>query len=86
MLEWMRELSFMEVEGNDEEEAEFVNVATRLVEGIEFRSPLALSVVWELLKAGKGDGETLKSCMEGEQSSQLNLLGRDNYKRWIEVD
>jgi hypothetical protein len=26
---------------------------------------LALSVVWELLKAGKGDGETLKSCMEG---------------------
>ena len=82
----MRELSFMEVEGNDEEEAEFVNVATRLVEGIEFRSPLALSVVWELLKAGKGDGETLKSCMEGEQSSQLNQLGHDDYKRWIEVD
>ena len=82
----MRELSFMEVEGNDEEEAEFVNVATRLVEGIEFRSPLALSVVWELLKAGKWDGETLKSCMEGEQSSQLNLLGCDNYKRWIEMD
>ena len=83
----MRDNSIMDVEGKDEEEVEFVNVATRLVEGMESRSPLALlSVVWELLKAGKGDGETLKSCMEGEQSSQLNLLGCDNYKRWIEMD
>lgn len=84
VLERMREFSSMEVEGKDEEEVEFVNVATRLVEGMESRSPLSLSVVWELLKAGKGDGETLKSCMEREQSSQLNLLEHDDYKRWIE--
>ena len=84
VLERMREYAAMDVEGKDEEEVEFVETAKKLVEGMESRSPLALSVVWELLQAGGADRESLQSCMEREEKCQLNLLEHDDFRRWIE--
>lgn len=84
VFERMQEFSSMDIDNKDIEEVEFVNATIKLVEGMKVRSPLALSVVWELLKRGEGEMETLQSCIEREQNCQLNLLEHDDYKGWID--
>ncbi len=66
----------------NEEEKQIVDIAKELLDGMESHSPLALHAVHKLLSIGKGNKQSLESCMEREKTVLLNLFEKDDYKNW----
>merc|ERR1719296_1651 len=89
-MERLREIAATraEFEGRKEceEDALVAEQAQSFVTNMERRSPLALSVMHDLLVKGMGDGETLASCMERERESQLRMFTKKDgdFDRWAE--
>ncbi len=69
---------------NDPEEQEGIDVASDFCRRIESQSPLAVSVVYRLLREGTKPLETLQSCMEREKLVQTKLYAKEDFKAWAE--
>ncbi|EED89668.1 predicted protein [Thalassiosira pseudonana CCMP1335] len=90
MMERLREIAAKKTEyqgrAGYEEDAMVADQAEYFVTSMEQRSPLALSVMHELLLRSSSPGETLKSCMEREKASQMRLFTKadGDYARWAQ--
>lgn len=61
-----------------------IEAAAMLVQGFQSQSPLALTVVYELLKMGARNTQTLDSCIERETRTQMNMYAKSDFKKWAE--
>jgi len=66
------------------DEVSAANVAKDLVARMERQSPLALSVVYELMKMGSGRLATMEKCILHEAKAQRALMGRPDFANWQE--
>ena len=66
----------------DPEVQEGIDVAKDFCLRLEKQSPLALSAVYRLLKAGAEPGETLQRCMAREERVQIKLIGMSDFEKW----
>ncbi len=73
---------FSSVEPKDDEEAEYVDAATKLFNGMKAQSPLALLATHHLLKIGRNGKESFSSCIQRETKVQLNLLEGEDFNNW----
>ena len=76
-----------EMEGRSGDAGEDVRVAEQaqiLATSMKQRSPLALRVMFELMKRGRVHTETIESCMEREKASQMRLMSKKDgdFERW----
>lgn len=77
--------AFREVAGRhalDPEEQEGIDVAADFVQRLERQSPLAVSVVHELLRLGASRTETLYSCTAREKRAQIRMFAHQDFSRW----
>jgi enoyl-CoA hydratase/carnithine racemase len=58
------------------------NVAKDLVERMNRQSPLALRVVYQLMKMGQSPLATMEMCMEREAKAQRSLLSGPDFIKW----
>eukprot|EP00804_Cyclotella_cryptica_P031225 CCRYP_020313-RA/>CCRYP_020313-RA protein AED:0.13 eAED:0.13 QI:0/-1/0/1/-1/1/1/0/593 len=67
-----------------EEDVAVAEQAQYFVSSMEQRSPLALKVTYELLCRGADEDETLRSCMQREKRSQMELFVKEDgdFIRW----
>lgn len=67
-----------------EEDARVAEQAQIFVTSMKQRSPLALRVMFELLKRGRVHTETVESCMQREKASQVRLMSKKDgdFERW----
>ena len=63
-------------------EPEVQSIAADFVARLERQSPLAVSVVFRLLRLGAARGETLRSCAKRELKAQINMFASDDFQTW----
>ena len=90
IMERLREIAAKKVEYEGktgcEEDVVVAEQAGYFVSCMEQRSPLALSVTYNLLLEGAGEEETWRSCAEREKRAQLRLMTQKDgdFARWAE--
>ena len=67
----------------DDNDAEVIKIAKELLDGMEAQSPLALHANQKLLTMGKGNKQSLETCMEREKNVLLKLFEKEDYKNWV---
>ncbi|KAL3913230.1 MAG: hypothetical protein SGILL_006573 [Bacillariaceae sp.] len=64
------------------DEVSVASVAKDLAARMELQSPLALRVVYQLMKLGTGRLSTMDKCMEREAKAQRTLLAGPDFTKW----
>lgn len=81
LLESFREVSQRTTD--DPEIQEGIDVAKDFVQRLEKQCPLAVSVVFELLKkSANNPRDTLAACVEREKRAQLNMFSQPDFASW----
>jgi enoyl-CoA hydratase/carnithine racemase len=63
---------------------EVKEIAVDFVKRLDRQSPLAVSVVYRLLRLGAGQNETIRSCAGRELNAQINMFASDDFQTWAE--
>ena len=79
IMEILKEVAHSSIEDND---AEVISIAKELLDGMEAQSPLALLANQKLMTMGKGNKQSLETCMEREKNVLLKLFEKEDYKNW----
>jgi enoyl-CoA hydratase/carnithine racemase len=69
---------------DDPEEQYASQVAQDLHDRIRKQSPLAVSVIFDLLKRGGQTGQTLSLCTQRERMAQMRMFAHEDFTRWAE--
>jgi enoyl-CoA hydratase/carnithine racemase len=80
ILELLREAG--DKKSNDVDDQENSRIAKDLVARMESQSPLALHVVFQLMKLGRRAKSTMETCMELELNAQLEMFKHSDFKEW----
>ncbi|KAG7362193.1 enoyl-CoA hydratase/isomerase [Nitzschia inconspicua] len=67
---------------NNADDVSVASVAKDLVERMDRQSPLALRVVYQLMKMGRMSLATMENCMEREAKAQRTLLAGPDFANW----
>lgn len=80
IMELLREAGDKTSEDIDEQEN--ARIAKELFSRMERQSPLALEVVYRLMKIGVQSTKTMETCMDLEMNVQLKMFQQDDFKAW----
>lgn len=69
-------------QSNTVEGQEKSRIAKELVTRMEQQSPLALRVVYQLMKMGIHLTTTMETCMKLEMTAQLNMIRQSDFQEW----
>jgi hypothetical protein len=67
---------------NSKVDISIASIAKDLVERMDQQSPLALRVVYQLMKMGQSPLATMEKCMEREAKAQRSLLAGTDFVNW----
>ena len=65
-----------------EEGQETSRIAKEILSRMEQQSPLALRVVYQLMKMGLQVTSTMENCMKLEMNAQLNMVRQADFQEW----
>lgn len=87
LMERLRELAVNAetatlLNSDNADEVSVASVAKDLVERMERQSPLALRVVYQLMKMGQSSLATMEKCMDREANAQRTLLAGPDFVNW----
>jgi enoyl-CoA hydratase/carnithine racemase len=80
IMERLREAG--DKKSDDREEQENSRIAKELVVRMQSQSPLALEVIFQLMRMGSFAKATMEKCMEQEINAQLNMYQQSDFKEW----
>jgi enoyl-CoA hydratase/carnithine racemase len=80
LMERLREAGAKQ--SDDSEEQQDIQVANDMVKRMEQQSPLALRVIYKLMKMGGGRHATMENCMDREAMAQQKMYGRADFSEW----
>jgi hypothetical protein len=80
IMERLREAG--DKKSDDREEQENSRIAKELVVRMQSQSPLALEVIFQLMRMGGFAKATMEKCTEQEINAQLNMYQQSDFKEW----
>jgi enoyl-CoA hydratase/carnithine racemase len=83
LIERLKELAAgLDTENASDEDFSTPALAKELVERMEQQSPLALRVVYQLMKKGSARKETMENCMAREGKAAQKLMKEPDFRNW----
>lgn len=80
IIERLREEGSKKSDNSDDQEN--IRIANELVARMERQSPLALRVVYQLMKMGRTRNANMNICLDREVKAQLNMYCQSDFQEW----